>query len=348
MKATTLAGHDNLERLVRPAVWPNFSPDANRTRAGTGTHGLNHADIKIRMDWHASKFEDGAFGNRSTTGLVKTADPQAASSKRAFAFPCVEGADADGRIKAAGEKVDFSTFPCAPTTAEALALQARPRPVKAAAMFGSSGGGGMAAQARLLPSAPTDDIAPMAATAAALPTDKPFAVDAGRACLPGVTARAPKAAALRRRAEPRATPGQSPPLARQVHGPVLPGGRPHDSPDCLDACEGARIKPNQAVGPTPPLPIRGPSLPISRQVDAKEADGSAPAAAATCRASTSPSSGQPASRLCCGHLLVHPAPGRDTGDPGGLAATPPSEPGLGILPERTRLNDPAAVREAGE
>jgi len=320
MKATALAGHDNLEGLVRSAVRPNFPPDANRTRAGTGTHGLNHADIKIRMDWHASEFEDGAFGNRGTTGLVKAADPQAASSERAFAFPCVEGADADGRIKAAGEKVDFSTFPCAPTTAEALALQARPRPVKAAAMLGSSGGGGMAAQARMLRSAPTDDIAPMAATAAALPADKPCAVDAGRACLTGVAARAPKAAAPRRRAEPCAMPGQSPPVAR----------------------------PNRAVGPTPPLPIRGPSLPISRQVDVKGSDGSAPAAAATCRASTSPSSGQPASRLCCGHLLVHPAPGRDTGDPGGLAATPPSEPSLGILPERARLNDPAAVREAGE
>jgi len=319
VKATALAGDDNLERLVRPAVWPKNPPDANRARAGTGTHGLNHTGIKIRMDWHASEFEDGAFGNRGTTGLVKAADPQAASSERTFAFPCVEGADADGRIKAAGEKIDFSTFPCAPMTAEALALQARPRPVKAAAMLGSLGGGGMAAQARMLRSAPTDDIAPMAATAAALPTDKPFAVDAGRACLPGVAARAPKAA-LRRRAKPCATPGQSPPVA----------------------------KPNRAVGPTPPLPIRGPSLPISRQVDVKGSDGSAPAAAATCRASTSPSSGQPASRLCCGHLSVHPAPSRGTSDPGGLAATPPSEPSLGILPERARLSDPAAVREAGE
>lgn len=196
------------------------------------------------------------------------------------------------------------------------------------------------------------DIARIEAISAALPADEKVTYDINRAWTPGVAVQVLNAVAARDWVEqPCETLDQCVQVARRVSNPIMLDECLHSFQDHLEAwkrgaCEGVKVKPNRVGGLTRALQIRDFGVAVGWQMHIEDVGGTALAdTAAIHLASATPDAHRLASWLCHDHLSVDPVPGQGARNVDGFA-TPPSAPGLGVVPENNSLGAPLAVHEA--
>ncbi len=196
------------------------------------------------------------------------------------------------------------------------------------------------------------DIARIEAINGALPTNEKVTFDINRAWTPGVAVQVLNSVAARDWVEqPCETLDQCAQVARRVANPIMLDECLHTFQDHLDAwrlgaCEGVKVKPNRVGGLTKALQIRDFGVSVGWQMHIEDLGGSALAdTAAIHLAASTPEANRLASWLCHYHLSVDPVPGQGARNQNGFA-TPPSAPGLGVVPETDRLGEPVATYEA--
>lgn len=140
-------------------------------------------------------------------------------------------------------------------------------------------------------------------------------------------------------------------VAGKVRQPVLLDECLHGFDDHLKAWRsevfaGLKVKPNRVGGLTKARRIRDFALQVGWRMHIEDVGGSALAdtAAIHLAASTRPTYRMD-SWLCHDHLALDPVPGQGARNADGKA-TPPSVPGLGVVPDLSILGDPVAVYEA--
>lgn len=195
------------------------------------------------------------------------------------------------------------------------------------------------------------DIARIEAISAALPATETVTYDINRAWTPGVAVQVLNAVAARDWVEqPCETLDQCARVAGRVSNPIMLDECLHTFQDHLEAwrcgaCEGVKVKPNRVGGLTRALQIRDFGVAVGWQMHIEDVGGSALAdTAAIHLASATPNAYRLASWLCHDHLSVDPVPGQGARNVDGFA-TPPSAPGLGVVPETGRLGTPVAIHE---
>lgn len=140
-------------------------------------------------------------------------------------------------------------------------------------------------------------------------------------------------------------------VATRVPQPIMLDECLHTFNDHLNAWriragEGVKVKPNRVGGLTKARQIRDFGLSVGWQMHIEDVGGSALAdTAAIHLASATPSGNRLASWLCHYHLAVDPVPGYGARNENGFAS-PPSTPGLGVVPDPENLGLPVAVYEA--
>ena len=196
------------------------------------------------------------------------------------------------------------------------------------------------------------DIARINGIAAELPPTDKVTFDINRAWTPGVAVQVLNSVAARDWVEqPCETLDQCAQVARRVQNPIMLDECLHTFQDHLDAwrlgaCEGVKVKPNRVGGLTKALQIRDFGVSVGWQMHIEDLGGSALAdTAAIHLASATPDANRLASWLCHYHLSFDPVPGQGARNVNGFS-TPPSAPGLGIVPDEALLGDPAAIYEA--
>jgi L-alanine-DL-glutamate epimerase-like enolase superfamily enzyme len=193
------------------------------------------------------------------------------------------------------------------------------------------------------------DIARIEAISAGLPPGHKVTFDVNRAWTPGEAVQVLNAVSARDWIEqPCQTLDQCAHVAARVQNPIMLDECLHDMSDHLGAwrlgaCEGVKVKPNRLGGLTKARQVRDFGLSVGWQMHVEDLGGSALSdTAAIHLAASTPSENRLASWLCHDHLAVDPVPGQGARNLGG-AATPPSTPGLGVVPEPDRLGPPVAV-----
>lgn len=140
-------------------------------------------------------------------------------------------------------------------------------------------------------------------------------------------------------------------VARNVRQPIVLDECLHQMDDHLrawrlGACAALKIKPNRVGGLTRARRIRDLSIELGWKMHIEDVGGSALAdTAAIHLASSTPAEYRLGSWLCHCHLAVDPIPGQGVRNAGGVA-TPPSTPGIGVVPDESLLGEPAATYEA--
>ena len=105
----------------------------------------------------------------------------------------------------------------------------------------------------------------------------------------------------------------------------------------LNACEGVKVKPNRLGGLTKSRRVRDFGIGIGWQMHIEDVGGTALAdTAAIHLASSTPSHHRLASWLCHYHLAADPVKGQGARNNNGFA-TPPSKPGIGVVPDPDNL-----------
>ena len=139
-------------------------------------------------------------------------------------------------------------------------------------------------------------------------------------------------------------------VADKVRQPVLLDECLHDFGDHLrawklDACVGLKIKPNRLGGLTRCLQARDFAISVGWKMHIEDTGGSALAdTAAIHLASATPQENRMDSWLCHYHLTLDPVAGQGARNVDGIA-TPPSIPGLGVIPDSSLLGDPIRIYE---
>lgn len=199
---------------------------------------------------------------------------------------------------------------------------------------------------------PAIDIARIEAIGAALLPVEMVTYDINRAWTPGLALQVLNSVETASWVEqPCETMEQCAFVARKVRQPVLLDECLHDFDDHLQAWRaetfaGLKIKPNRVGGLTKARRIRDFALHVGWKMHIEDVGGSALAdTAAIHLAASTAEEARMDSWLCHEHLAVDPVPGQGARNVGG-AATPPSLPGLGMVPAPSTLGDPVAVYEA--
>ncbi len=137
-------------------------------------------------------------------------------------------------------------------------------------------------------------------------------------------------------------------VARKVRQPIVLDECLHSMTDHLqawklNACTALKIKPNRVGGLTKARRIRDFSLSVGWPMHIEETGGSALAdTAAIHLASSTPQEFRLASWLCHYHLDVDPVANQGARNERGIAR-PPSQPGLGVVPDEIALGEPVAI-----
>lgn len=139
-------------------------------------------------------------------------------------------------------------------------------------------------------------------------------------------------------------------VARKVRQPIVLDECLHSMADHLkawkcNACTALKIKPNRVGGLTKARRIRDLSIAVGWPMHIEETGGSALAdTAAIHLASSTPGDIRMASWLCHYHLAIDPVAKQGARNEKGVTR-PPSEPGLGVVPDKTVLGKPVAIYE---
>ena len=139
-------------------------------------------------------------------------------------------------------------------------------------------------------------------------------------------------------------------VARNVRQPIVLDECLHDMDDHLRAwklaaCAALKIKPNRVGGLTRARRIRDLSIEFGWKMHIEDVGGSVLADTATLHlASSTPAEYRLGSWLCHDHLAADPMPAQGARNIDGVA-TPPSAPGIGVIPDTDRLGEPVAVYE---
>ena len=140
-------------------------------------------------------------------------------------------------------------------------------------------------------------------------------------------------------------------VAGRVSNPIMLDECMHTFGDHLNAwklkaCEGVKVKPNRVGGLTKARQIRDFGVSVGWQMHIEDVGGSALAdTAAIHLASSTPEANRLASWLCHYHLRFDPVPEQGARNVCGKAS-PPSSPGLGVVPDTDVLGSPVAIYEA--
>ena len=112
-----------------------------------------------------------------------------------------------------------------------------------------------------------------------------------------------------------------------------------------NAANGVKVKPNRLGGLTRARQVRDFGLSVGWQMHIEDVGGTALAdTAAIHLAASTPAANRLASWLCHYHLAVDPVAGQGARNRDGFA-TPPSAPGLGVVPDIAALGEPARTYE---
>lgn len=195
---------------------------------------------------------------------------------------------------------------------------------------------------------PTTDIARIEAISASLPAHENVTFDVNRAWTPSTAIQVLNSVNAQNWIEqPCETLDQCAHVARRVQNPIMLDECMHTFGDHLDAwkigaCEGVKVKPNRVGGLTRARQIRDFGISVGWQMHIEDLGGSALAdTAAIHLAASTPDANRLASWLCHYHLSVDPVPNMGARNVNGFA-TPPSTPGLGVVPDLNILGDPIA------
>ena len=196
---------------------------------------------------------------------------------------------------------------------------------------------------------PALDKARIDAISAALPSDERVTFDVNRAWTPGIAIEVLNSVDARDWVEqPCQTLDQCAYVASKVSQPIMLDEVMHDMNDHLQAwkaqaCAGVKVKPNRLGGLTKARQIRDFGISVGWQMHIEDVGGSALAdTAAFHLAASTPDENRLASWLAHDHLSIDPVEGQGVRNQNGFA-TPPSKPGLGVIPEVDRLGQPIAI-----
>ena len=190
------------------------------------------------------------------------------------------------------------------------------------------------------------EIARMEAVADALQKDENLTFDVNRAWTPSEAIAVLNEVSSRHWIEqPCETLSECAHVASRVRQPLMLDECLHTAEDHLQAwqrgaCEGVKIKPHRAGGLTKARFLRDLALSFGWRMHIEDVGGSALAdTAAFHLASATPASHRLASWLAHEHLTLDPVAGQGVRNDKGFA-TPPSLPGLGVVPNLEVLGDP--------
>ncbi|QGX98821.1 mandelate racemase [Roseovarius faecimaris] len=199
---------------------------------------------------------------------------------------------------------------------------------------------------------PALDIARIEAISAGLPEGHRVTFDVNRAWQPATAIEVLNSVRARDWVEqPCETLDQCAHVAARVANPIMLDECLHMMQDHLDAwkrgaCEGVKVKPNRLGGLTRARQVRDLGVSVGWQMHIEDVGGTALAdTAAIHLAASTPEANRLASWLCHYHLSIDPAPGQGARNAQGYA-TPPSVPGLGVVPDSDTLGDPVAIFES--
>ena len=195
---------------------------------------------------------------------------------------------------------------------------------------------------------PAQDIARIEAISAGLPDGHRVTFDVNRAWTPAIAVEVLNSVRARDWIEqPCETLDQCAHVAGRVANPIMLDECLHAFSDHLaawsrGACEGVKVKPNRVGGLTRARQIRDFGVSVGWQMHIEDVGGTALAdTAALHLAASTPEANRLASWLGHAHLADDPIPGQGARNRDGLA-TPPSAPGLGVIPDPEALGKPVA------
>lgn len=195
------------------------------------------------------------------------------------------------------------------------------------------------------------DIARIEAISAALPAGESVTFDINRAWQPATAIQVLNSVAARDWIEqPCETLDQCAHVAARVPQPIMLDECMHSFQDHLEAwrrnaANGVKVKPNRLGGLTRARQVRDFGLSVGWQMHIEDVGGTALAdTAAIHLAASTPAANRLASWLCHYHLAVDPVAGQGARNRDGFA-TPPSAPGLGVVPDIAALGAPARTYE---
>ena len=195
------------------------------------------------------------------------------------------------------------------------------------------------------------DIARIEAISAALPAGESVTFDVNRAWQPATAIQVLNSVAARDWIEqPCETLDQCAHVAARVPQPIMLDECMHSFQDHLEAwrrnaANGVKVKPNRLGGLTRARQVRDFGLSVGWQMHIEDVGGTALAdTAAIHLAASTPAANRLASWLCHYHLAVDPVAGQGARNRDGFA-TPPSAPGLGVVPDIAALGEPARTYE---
>ena len=195
------------------------------------------------------------------------------------------------------------------------------------------------------------DIARIEAISAALPAGESVTFDVNRAWQPATAIQVLNSVAARDWIEqPCETLDQCAHVAARVPQPIMLDECMHSFQDHLEAwrrnaANGVKVKPNRLGGLTRARQVRDFGLSVGWQMHIEDVGGTALAdTAAIHLAASTPAANRLASWLCHYHLAVDPVAGQGARNRDGFA-TPPSAPGLGVVPDIAALGEPGRTYE---
>ena len=196
---------------------------------------------------------------------------------------------------------------------------------------------------------PSIDKARIEAISNGLPPGERVTFDVNRAWTPGVAIEVLNDVDARDWVEqPCQTLDQSAFVASKVPQPIMLDEVMHDMEDHLEAwkrkaCAGVKVKPNRLGGLTKSRQIRDFGVAVGWQMHIEDVGGSALAdTAAFHLAASTPDENRLASWLAHDHLSLDPVSSQGVRNIDGFA-TPPSTPGLGVVPDMDMLGEPVAI-----
>ncbi len=105
MAAVLLTGHGGLEKLVYREDVPVPRPGPDEVLIRVAAAGVNNTDINSRIGWYNRAVTSGTTAEGGQEGFGVESQGMGVWSGD-MAFPCIQGADAAGRIAAVGSAVD--------------------------------------------------------------------------------------------------------------------------------------------------------------------------------------------------------------------------------------------------
>ncbi|MEL6996010.1 MAG: alcohol dehydrogenase family protein [Pseudomonadota bacterium] len=104
MKAMVLTGHGDLDMYHWHDDWPVPEPGPTDVLIKVGACGLNNTDVNTRSGWYSKAVDEATTGG----AYAEVDDKDPTWGGKPITFPRIQGADAVGRIVAAGSDADAS------------------------------------------------------------------------------------------------------------------------------------------------------------------------------------------------------------------------------------------------